>query len=128
VAVVSGDPVKVSPAEAARRFTMADAEAAGHVLDVAVSADGRLVGDCFRGDERCWSFAITRDRASLESSHVQHAAEATGVCWECSQPEADWPNLERCLRCWLMYHSIVHHLLPRDCPPFLGETSEGSVR
>lgn len=108
-----------------RRFTIDDAEAAGHYLHVwGPDPDGRLVGDCMNADgERCWSFSLTTHRSSLDSDFVQHAAREAGVCWECSQPEAGWPNRERCRRCWLMYHSEVHHLWPRDCPPFPGVAS-----
>lgn len=105
-----------------RAFTVADANAAGHFLHAWREDNGTTTADCETADgERCWSFAPTGSLMAMEENFVRHAAEGAGVCWACSQPEKDRPNRERCHRCWLMYHSEVHHLRPRDCPPFPGE-------
>lgn len=114
------------------RFTTADAEAAGHILQVldldsgrADATSHRYLPQCETPDgERCWTFAITHSGEDIRRSYLEHAAEAVGVCWACSQPEADWPNREQCRRCWVMYHAKVHRLWPRDCPPFPGDPED----
>jgi hypothetical protein len=118
----------MSPDHLSRPFTFTDAESAGHHLDVSdgnakrIDASHQWIADCVNdAGERCWSFAIYSDIEAGKRDFIEHAAREAGVCWACSQPESDRPNRESCRRCWLMHHSEVHHLFPRDCPPFPGD-------
>lgn len=97
---------------AGRRYTAEDARDAGHVIDVMEIGDGRMLADCSCGR---WGSALYHHRPDLERAHVEHAAEAEGKCWGCSQPD-DGSNRDRCYRCWVMWWSRERGTVPRDIP------------
>ena len=114
----------MTSANTSSRVSREDAERLhGAVLDLH-HVDGRYLPECRRnGGARCFTFGIYSDHDSAVRTWIEHAAEESGVCWACSQPD-DRSNREGCYRCWVMWWSD-QRVMPRDIPePWPGETEE----
>lgn len=109
------------------RLTFAQAEARHGRLALFYDDKDGLLADCEVDGERCFSFALALSLDSLHQQFIEHAAEALGICWACSQPVDGWTNRQDCRRCWLMWNAH-NGVLPRDAGQWPGEiTTEATI-